>query len=146
MILGKIALGVGGTVVLASAWLVSDGLVRVSVNEMPEAAHPTHINVIVPAALVPAALHFVPNHALREAVERAGPWMPAAQAACEELAKLPDTELVEVRDNREHVRIRTEDGRLVIDVESPRENVHVSFPLRTAWKVAREIRERGPAS
>jgi hypothetical protein len=146
MILGKIALGAVGTVVLTGAWLASDGLVRVSVNEMQDAAHPTHINVIVPAALVPAALHFVPNRALREAVEKAGPWMPAAQAACEELAKLPDTELVEVHNRHENVRIATQDGRLVIDVENTRENVHVSFPLRTAWKVAREIQERGPAS
>jgi hypothetical protein len=146
MILGKIALGAVGTVVFAGAWLASDGVVRVSVREMRDVPHPKHINVIVPAALVPAALHFVPTRTMREAVEKAGPWMPAAQAACEELARLPDSQLVEVHNPHESVRVATHDGRLVIDVEDNRETVHVSFPLRTAWKVAREIQERGPAS
>jgi hypothetical protein len=146
MILGKLALGVGSTVVLAGAWLVSDGLVRVSVNCTQDEARANHINVIVPAALLPAALHFVPDRTLHGALDRARPWMPAAQTACEELAKLPDTELVEVHNARENVRVATHDGRLVIDVESTRETVHVSFPLRTAWKLAREIQERGPSS
>jgi hypothetical protein len=146
MILGKLALGAAGTVVLAGAWMANEGLVRVSVYEMPDARQPKLVNVIVPATLVPAVLHFVPDSALHGALEQARPWMPAAQAACEELAKLPDTELFEVRDNGEHVRIATRDGLLVIDVVSPRETVYVSFPLRTAWKVAREIQERGPSS
>jgi hypothetical protein len=146
MILGKLALGAAGTVVLAGAWMVSEGLVRVSVYEMPDARQPKHVNVIVPAALVPAVLHFVPDSALHGALEQARPWMPAAQAACEGLAKLPDTQLVEIRNSHEHVRIGTHDGRLVIDVENTRETVHVSFPLRTAWRVAREIQERGPSS
>ncbi len=145
-ILLKLAAGTAGTMLLAGSWVVHEGAVRIAVDETPDGREPTHIHLLLPATFVPAVLHLVPTGHLQGALAQARPWMPAAEAACEELAKLPDTDLVEVRDSSEHVRIRTRSGHLVIDVDGPRDTVHVSFPLRTAWKVAREIEQIRPES
>lgn len=142
----KLALGAVGSMVLAGVWVARDGVIRVAVDEERPGREPTHFHLVVPAALVTPALHLVPQEHLRASLKEAREWMPAAQVLCEELAKLPDTELVEVRDARDHVRVRTQDGLLIVDVDNRDEHVHVAFPLRAAWKLAREIQELAPES
>lgn len=66
--------------------------------------------------------------------------------AAQELAKCPDTVLVEVKDGREHVRVEKRGGRLLVDVDSPREEVHISLPLRTVVSVIREIESAGAST
>ena len=141
---GKVMLGVLGTTVLAGVFVAQQGLVRVRVVEHKEGGD--RVNLYVPAALIPVALKLAPEEKIREAIERAKEWLPAVRIASKELARLPDTELVEVRDHREHVRIRTRDGYLEIDVESDREDVQLSVPLKMIEKVAQELHARGPAS
>lgn len=142
--IGKIGLGLLGTAVLAGAYVAQQGLVRVHVVEKRPGGD--HVNLYVPAAAIPVALRLAPNDAIRQASERAKDLLPALRIASQELARLPDTELVEVRDQREHVRIRTVDGKLEIDVVSDREDVHLSVPLKLMEKVAQELQQRQAAS
>ena len=142
--IGKIGLGLLGTTVLAGAYAAQQGLVRVRVVEKKPGGD--RVNLCVPAAAIPVALRLAPDDAIRQASEQAKDLLPALRIASRELSRLPDTELVEVRDTREHVRIRTVDGKLEIDVESDREDVHVSVPLRTLEAVLRRLESSGPAS
>ncbi len=133
-----------GTVVLAGAYVVHEGAVRIAVDE--QAPGGKHIHLLLPAALVPMGMRFVPDRKLRDATAQARPWLPAIKAASQELARLPDSDLVEVRDAEQHVSIAKRGALLVIDVQSPRESVHVSFPLRTVNRLARQLESLGPAS
>ena len=141
---GKVMLGVLGTTVLAGAYVAQQGVVRVRVVEKKEGGD--RVNLYVPAAAIPVAVKLAPEQNICEAMEKAKDWLPAVRIASKELARLPDTELVEVLDGREHVRIRTEDGKLVIDVESDHEDVHLSVPLKMIEKVAQELQARQAAS
>ena len=142
--IGKIGLGLLGTTVLAGAYAAQQGLVRVHVVEKKPGGD--RVNLYVPAAAIPVAMRLAPDDAMRQASERAKDLLPALRIASRELSRLPDTELVEVRDTREHVRIRTVDGKLEIDVESDREDVHLSVPLKLMEKVAEQLQERRAAS
>jgi hypothetical protein len=142
MWLAKCALGVGGTIVLAGAYTFHEGVIRISVDE--HAANGKHVHLFVPAALIPVAVRLAPQHAMEDAARQAGPWLPTVQRAAEELRKLPDAELVEVRDTEQYVRIRTQGGKLLLDVESPRETVHIACPLVTIEHVSDEIAARRP--
>jgi len=142
MWLAKLGLGVGGTIDLAVGYSLHEGVIRVSVDE--HRANGEHLHLAVPAALVPVAVRLAPQHAMEDAARQAGPWLPTVRRAAKELRKLPDAELVEVRDADEHVRIRTQDGKLLLDVESPRETVHIACPLATIEHISDEILARRP--
>jgi hypothetical protein len=76
---------------------------------------------------------------MQDAARQAGPWLPTIESIAKELRKFPDAELVEVRDANEHVVIHTQNGKLLIDVESPNETVHVACPLATIEHISEEI-------
>ncbi len=76
----------------------------------------------------------------------AGPWLPTLRALTKELEKYPEAELVEVRDANQHVRIRTHNGKLLIDFTEPSENVHVVCPLVMMEDVTRELEAKSPAA
>ncbi len=142
--LARVMLPVLGIVALAGAYVVHEGAVRVAVDE--QVADGKHIHLLVPAVLVPVGMKFVPEQKLREAIVQARPWLPLIEAASQELARLPDSNLIEVRDPQDHVSIAKRGALLVIDVQSPRETVHVSVPLKTLNRVARHLESLGPAS
>jgi hypothetical protein len=142
--LAKVTLGALGTLALAGAYVVHEGAVRVAVDE--QFAGGKHVHLLVPAALVPVGMKFVPDQKLREAAVQARPWLPAIGVACQELAHLPDTKLIEVRDAEQHVSVLKRGALLVLDVQSPRETVHVSFPLKALNRVVRQLESLGPAS
>jgi len=135
MLFAKIALGVCGTIVLAGAYTFREGILRVDEDH----ADGRHVHVWVPAAMVPMALHVIPRHRLQHVAAEARPWLPAFRALTKELEKYPDVELVEVRDANQHVRIRTHNGKLLIDVTEPGENVHVVCPLVMMEDVSQEL-------
>ena len=137
LMLAKIGLGISGTLAVATGYTLHEGMVRVSVDE--HRANGDHVHLIVPAALIPVAMKFAPRHAMANAARQAGPWLPTVQRIAEELRKLPDAELVEVRDADEHVVIHTQNGKLLVDVESPDETVHVACPLSTIEHISEEI-------
>ena len=119
-----LALATAGT---AGALVYSAGAIRVEVLEKHEGGQ--HINLIIPAAIVPVALAFVPNEHLQEITDEMREVLPLVRIAAEELARCPDGILVEVRDSNDHVLIQKRNGSLMVDVESRDEEVHVSFPL-----------------
>ena len=144
MILAKAALGLGGTIVLAGAYTMREGVIRVDVDEFRSGG--SHVHMWVPAAAVPMVMHLVPDKHMRHASEHAREALPILRAVLKELKKYPDAEFVEVTDPREHVRVRTHDGKLQIDVEGADENVHVLCPLSTIDDVTSQLEEHTPAA
>ena len=144
MLLAKAALGLGGALVMAGTYTFHEGLIRVDVDEYR--AGGSHVHMWVPAAVVPMTMHFVPRHHLRDAAEHAREFLPVAHALFKELKGFPDAEFVEVKDDDQHVRIRTHDGKLQIDVEAPDQNVHVLVPLSTVDDVVGQLEASSPGA
>ena len=142
MLLAKLALGFCGTVAVAGAYTFHEGIMRVEDDHFDG----RHVHVWVPAAIVPMALHVVPNRRLERALEHAGPWLPALRELTKELKRYPEAEFVEVQDGRQHVHIRTHQGKLLIDAIEPDETVHVACPLVMLEDIARELEARAPAA
>ena len=91
---GKVMVGAAGTLALAGACVMREGAIRVSVDEHKQGRDASHVRLLLPAALVPVGLRFVPDDKLREAAEQARPWLPALEAAAEALSHPPDCDLV----------------------------------------------------
>src|ERR1700737_5137232 len=140
MLLAKLALGFCGTVVVAGAYTFHEGVMRVDEDH----SDGRHVHVWFPAAIVPLALHVVPNRHLEHALAQAGPWRPTLRALTKELKKYPEADLVEVEGANQHVRIRTHQGKLLIDVTEPGETVHVACPLATIEDITRELEAKSP--
>jgi hypothetical protein len=139
ILLAKIGVGVLGTAMVAGAALSSEGFIAVKVHE--KQANGTHLNFLVPAALVPATLHFVPKENLKDAARQIRPYLPVIDAAIPALENCPDGVLVEVKDPGEHVLIQKSGGSVVIDVNDHDDMVHVSVPLRAAQSSIHQIAE-----
>jgi NAD(P)H-flavin reductase len=103
-----------------------------------------HVHVWVPAAIVPMAMHVIPSRHFRPAAANIGPWLPMLRALTKELKRYPETELVEVEDSRQHVHIRTHQGKLLIDVTNPGEDVHIACPLAMLEDVANQLEAKAP--
>lgn len=129
ILLAKVGLGLATTVAVAGAYTFHQGVIRVDVDEFRSGG--SHVHMWVPAAVVPMALHFVPQQHLRHASREAREAMPIARAMFHELRNYPNTTFVEVKDGEQHVRIATEGGHLAIDVTEPGENVHLRVPIST---------------
>lgn len=137
ILLAKLGVGVLGTALVTGAALSSEGFIHVKVDEKEADGH--HINLIVPAALVPVGLKFVPRQHLAEAAQNLRANMAIIDAALPALEQCPDGVLVEVTDPGEHVLVAKSGGSIVIDVTDPDETVHVSVPLRAAESAIHQI-------
>lgn len=144
MLLAKAALGFGATIVLAGAYTMREGVIRIDVDEFRSGG--SHVHLWVPAAAVPMAMHLVPDKHWYHASEQAREAVPILHAIVKELKKYPDADFVEVMDHGQHVRIRTRDGKLQIDVDAPNEKVYVLCPLSTIEDVTIQLEEHGPAA
>jgi hypothetical protein len=129
ILLAKVALGFGTTVAVAGAYTFHQGVIRVDVDEFRSGG--SHVHMWVPAAVVPMALHFVPQHHLRHASREAQEAMPIVRALFRELKNYPNTTFVEVTDGDQLVRVATEGSRLAIDATEPGQNVHLRIPIST---------------
>jgi len=137
ILLAKLGMGVLGTALVGGAALSSEGFIHVRVDEKEADGH--HINLIVPAAVVPAGLRFVPSQDIAEAAKNLRDNMAIIDAAMPALEQCPDGVLVEVTDPEEHVLIRKSGGSIVIDVNDSDDVVHVSVPLRAAESAIHQI-------
>ena len=144
MLLAKVALGAGGAFILVAAYSLHEGVIRISVDEHRENGE--HLHLLLPAALVPLAVRLAPQDAINNAARQAGPWLPTIHSVAKGLGELPNAELVEVRNADERVRVRTEEGKLLLDVRSPQETIHIACPLRTIERVSDELISRQPRS
>lgn len=142
ILLAKIAATVSGTAVLAAALTFSGGAVTVEVENRKDPKE--SVWLFLPAAPAVLALKFVPDEHLRHLPPQALRALPAGEIAAWELERIPDTVLVEVEDNGEHVRIEKRGSNLVVDVDSPEESVHVSVPLSTIARCLRTLRNAQP--
>jgi hypothetical protein len=139
VLLAKAALGLGGTLVLAGAYTMREGVIRIDVDEFRSGG--SHVHMWVPAAAVPMVMHLVPDKHWRHASVHAREVIPILHAVVRELKRYPDSEFVEIDDNKEHVRVRTIGGKLQIDVDAPNEKVHVLCPLSTIEDVTVQLEE-----
>jgi hypothetical protein len=140
MLLAKIALGLCGTAAAVGAYTFHEGVMRVDEDHFDG----RHVHVWVPAAIVPIAMHVVPSRHLSHAAAQAGPWLPTLRALAKELRKYPNAELVEIEDGKQYVRVRTQHGKLLIDVNEPGETVHVACPLAMIEDVSRQLEAQAP--
>lgn len=131
-----------GAAVAAAALAFSAGTVDVKVAEKKPGG--ARIHLLVPAAVVPVGLRFLPESERRKLAGELGPYLPAVRAASLELARTEDFSLVEVQSREERVSIRIEGGSLRMDVESPEESVHLSVPLELVARLAAELQPLAP--
>jgi len=144
MILAKLALGTATTLMVAGVYVFREGTVRVDVDEHREGG--AHVHLWAPAAVVPMALHFVPDDKLRDVTEHSSEWAPLARIAAKELRKYPNTTFVEVVDGEQHVKVSTVGTKIQVDVTASEEDVHVAVPLTMINDVIAQIAARQPAS
>lgn len=142
IVVGAVVLIVVGMALVAGAVAFSAGSVRVRVMEKKPGGD--HVNLVLPALAVPLGMKLMPEEARREATAQMRPWAPAIRAAAETLADSPDAVLFEVQDPHEYVRIEKRNGKLLIDVDTDAETVHLSFPLRLLAGVAAELEADAP--
>jgi hypothetical protein len=140
-LLAKVGIGLMGAVVVGGAMLSSEGFIHVQVHE--KQANGSNVRLIVPAAIVPMALEFVPSRHLARASAQLRPYLPIVEAAIPALEDCPDGVLVEVIDLQEHVMVAKSGGSIVVDVKDSNETVHVAVPLRAARNSIHEIAEAG---
>lgn len=144
LLLGKIGIGLMGTVLVGGAIASSEGFIHVKVNE--KQTNGTHISLIVPAVIMPMAVEFIPRHHLRDASANLQQFMPIIDAAMSGLADCPDGPLVEVLDSDSHVTVVKWGGSIVVDADDPDETVHVAVPLRATQRAIDMIAEaNGPS-
>jgi len=144
MLLAKAALGLGGTLILAGAYTMREGLIRIDVDEFRSGG--SHVHMWVPAAAIPMAMHFVPSKHMRHASEQAREALPILHAFVKELKKYPDAEFVQIDDNDQHVRMRTHQGKLQIDVDAPDQKVYVLCPLSAIEDITSQLEEHAPGA
>jgi hypothetical protein len=143
IVLGKIALGLVGTVVASAGLLCSEGMIQLNVVEKCPVRH--HIFVMAPALLVPFGMQFAPKENLAQASAEIQPWLPTIRAALGQLHECGDFALVEAYSHGQHVRVAKSGGSLVVDVKTEEESVHVSAPIRAISGAVEELAAVAPA-
>jgi hypothetical protein len=142
LLIAKAALGIGATVVLSTAYVFHEGVIRVDVDERSEQG--SHVHFWVPAAAVPMGMYLAPRHSLDDAACKVRPYLPILKAIAKEMEKYPDAEFVDVEDGSQHVRVSTAHGRLQVDVVDEGEKVHVAVPVAAIRDLEERFEERSP--
>jgi len=137
MFFTKAIAGMAGTTLLAGALVFHEGVITVNVRE--KRADGDHVRFFVPATVVSYGMGLAPEEQIRRATRHAHEYLPVARIALQELAKCPDSVLVEVKDRDEHVLIEKRGGRLLVNVDSRSEEVHVGVPIQTVVSVIKEL-------
>ncbi len=142
LVLAKVALGLGATLAMTTAYVFHEGVIRVDVDEHRPGG--SHVHFWVPATAVSAGMRLarlVPQHPLEQAAEQAKPYLPVLRAVAKELQKYPDTEFIEVTDEEQHVHIGTVNGKLHIDVLGDDQTVRLQVPVETLMDVADRLED-----
>jgi hypothetical protein len=142
LLIAKAALGIGATVVLSTAYVFHEGVIRVDVDERGEQG--SHVHFWVPAVAVPIGMQLAPRRALDDAAGKVRPYLPALKALAKEMEKYPNAEFVDVQDASKHVRVSTASGRLQVDVVDEGETVHVAVPVAAIRDMEERLEERSP--
>lgn len=130
-----------GSGFLLAASIVHTGLVTVKVNE--SGPNGTHLYLPVPAILVHAGMTVLPALVQEDVWEEVrtdlGEWGPVAAEVLRAVEDAPDAVLVEIENEREHVRIEKDGRTLEIRVRDGRDSFEISVPASLLGRVAREI-------
>src|ERR1041385_8226993 len=94
ILLAKIGMSFAGAVLVGGAALCSEGFVQVIVHE--KKANGTNVAIVLPAAIVPITLKFVPDRHFAKASAELRPYLPIVEAAIPALEGCADGVLVEV--------------------------------------------------
>jgi len=143
MIIAKLALGAFGTLAFATVYTFREGTIRVDVDEHRPGG--SHVHFWVPATVVPAALHFVPDDKLQEAADRAHEALPIVKTVAEELEKYPNADFVQVDSESEHLKVSVHSGKIYIDVKDHNDDVHLAVPVATIEDVIENLNSRSKA-
>jgi len=127
----------GAGLILAGGLVYNAGAVRISVRENRPGGD--SVRLVLPAAVIPVVMAFVPDENLRQVPQEALGVLPALKIAAEELKNLPDCTLVEVHGPDEEITISLRDGTLAVDVVSDEEEVHLQIPLVAVESVASSL-------
>jgi hypothetical protein len=144
VLLGKLALGMFGTMVAGVGIICSEGMIQVNVVEHQPEQH--HIWVMAPAMIMPIAAYFIPSDKMGKAARQLKPWMPTVRAALEGLDDTDDVVLVDVTQPGEHVVVKKEGGSVVVDVDDHGDKVHVVTPIRAVESTIEQIAAKSSAS
>ncbi len=142
LVLAKVALGLGATLVMTTAYVFHEGVIRVDVDEHHRGGE--HVHFWVPATTVSAGMRLArlaPQHPLEQAAIQVKPYLPVLRTLAKELQKYPDAEFVDVTDPEQHVHLATVDGKLHIAVLDDDETVHVQVPVETLMDVADRLED-----
>lgn len=142
ILLAKAALGLCGTIALATVYTFREGVIRVDVDE--NCSGGSHVHFWVPATVVSAGMHLAPRHELERAAAEARPFLPVLRQISKELPKYPNAVFVDVTDSNQHVRIMTKNGKLSIEETEKEQLVHVTIPVSIMRDVADSLEEVSP--
>jgi hypothetical protein len=137
ILLGKVVLGAAAVAAAGVGLLCSEGLIEVNVVERQPEVH--HVYVLVPAALVPMTVHFIPSRKFGHASRELQPWMATIRAALEQLRETDDVTLVDVTEPGQRVVVTKQGGSVVVDVHDQDETVHVSAPIRAIASTIEQV-------
>jgi hypothetical protein len=137
LVLAKVALGLGATLAMSTAYVFHEGVIRVDVDE--HRAGGSHVHFWVPATTVSAGMRLaslVPQRPLERAAEQIKPHLPMFRMIAKELQKYPNAEFLDATDKEQHVHIATVNGKLRIDVVDDDQTVHLQVPVETLMDIA----------
>ncbi len=136
LILGGVAIGMTAPLFVAWLWFHQAGTVEIRVHER----NGSDVSVCVPAAFVQAGLTFLPradcglNETLRNPRRR-----EMVRSVLNEIARMPDADLVTVDTSDENVRISKVGKLLKIHVDDGEDEVRLSVPVGLVRQLARTI-------
>ena len=94
----------------------------------------------IPAIIVPIAMHLAPHEILDEIhceLDGEAEWvLDVLQVSLEELSRIPDCVLVDVRSDDEIVTIEKRSGKLEVNVDTPDEVISISVPIGALTAIA----------
>ena len=100
----------------------------------------------IPAGLAEVAIALTLATPVRKVGRELQPWSgqlnqvwPVLISSYDQLATAPDFVLVEITSDDERIVVRKQEGRLVVDVDSGGEEVHVVVPMRTVRRALSKI-------
>lgn len=142
LVLAKVALGLGATLAMTTAYVFHEGVIRVDVDEHRPGG--SHVHFWVPATTVSAGMRLaslVPQHPLEQAAAQMKPHLPMFRVMAKELQKYPNAEFLDVTNEEQHVHIATLDGKLRIDVVGDDQTVHLQVPVETLMDAADRLED-----
>ncbi len=130
-----IALAAGLTLFAVAGVIVQQtGLLIVDVKNRDH-----RVFVPVPMILVTAGLNLIPVSARFDIPEEFNHHSDLLQAAANELLNCPDGPFVEVETRNETVLIEKVENNILVEVNTPDEQVHLQIPIKATGKVFAQL-------